>query len=116
MGVINGHSGKNIWCLALKKDASLFVTGAGDNSLRIWNTKDIVSGRDIVQNKFTLPQSQPRCILFDYAKESFYVGCFDGYFQPNVTDNYIQIYLSVFYSISSMECVSQDTCKLFLSS
>lgn len=41
LGTFNGHNG-SIWCIDVNWDTTKFMTGSGDNSLRIW---DIQTGQ-----------------------------------------------------------------------
>ncbi|XP_044587478.1 eukaryotic translation initiation factor 3 subunit I-like isoform X4 [Cotesia glomerata] len=45
LGTFNGHNG-SIWCIDVNWDSSRFISGSGDNSLRIW---DCQTGKEIGQ-------------------------------------------------------------------
>lgn len=60
LGTFNGHNG-SIWCIDVNWDTTKFISGSGDNTLRIW---DVQTGKEIGQ----LPtNSSVRTCQFSYS-------------------------------------------------
>ncbi|KAK0085696.1 hypothetical protein PV325_004579 [Microctonus aethiopoides] len=60
LGTFNGHNG-SIWCMDITWDTTRFMTGSGDNSLRIW---DCQTGKEIGQ---LITNSSVRTCSFSYS-------------------------------------------------
>lgn len=65
LGTYNGHNG-SVWCVDVRFDSELLLTGSADNSARLW---DVQTGQERLQLE---TKSAVRTCAFSYSGEQFF--------------------------------------------